>query len=364
MSQRICNPPPALKSLDALMPLVIDNLCKRFGGRPEPAVCNASFAVEPGEILALVGPSGCGKTTTLRILAGLLRADHGLVRMDDRVWQDDGGVFEPPERRRTGFVFQDHALFPHLSVLGNVTYGLHGRRQSRRERRDRARAMLDMVGLENFDDRRVQELSGGQQQRVALARAVAPEPRVLLMDEPFSNLDAPVRASIRDAIRRLVEQLGLAAVLVTHDQEDALSAADRVAVMRDGEIQQAGRPEGVYRRPATAFVAGFLGRTNLLPADADGQTAKTRLGPIELDRAATGRVLVSLRPEHLSILMEPDHPAALPVTGRAFKGHDITYTLKLEDGDLCVQTDAGCLARVGDRVRVRPTAPGTVVENR
>ena len=340
--------------------LCLEHLTKRYPGAAAPAVDDLSFCVSAGEVFALVGPSGCGKTTTLRTIAGLEQADRGFVRHGEQVCQNPQTCL-PPERRGIGLVFQDYALFPHLSVLRNVTYGLKG--GSRAEKKRRAQDALELVGLPGTERLRVQELSGGQQQRVALARAIAPGTDVLLLDEPFSNLDAELRQSIRGQLKTLVAQTDLAVVLVTHDQEEAMSTADRLAVMKNGRLLQIGPPEAVYRRPRSAFVAQFLGRTNLLPGDAAGKTANTPLGMVELDREADGPVLLSLRPEHLALEYNPDPRHAVRVVAREFKGHDLTYRLDLHGKPISVQTDAGSLARAGDRVRLRPLAPAAVVED-
>lgn len=340
--------------------LCLEHLTKRYPGADAPAVDDLSFCVAAGEVFALVGPSGCGKTTTLRTIAGLERADEGFVRHGELVCQNPQ-TFLPPERRGIGLVFQDYALFPHLNVLRNVMYGLKA--GSRREKKKQAQHALELVGLPKLDRRSVQDLSGGQQQRVALARAIAPGTDVLLLDEPFSNLDAELRGSIRHELKEIVRRTDLALILVTHDQEEAMSTADRVAVMRDGRVIQMGSPEAIYRRPRSAFVAQFLGRTNLLPGDAAGKIANTPLGMVELDREINGPVLLSLRPEHLALEFNPDPRHAVRVLAREFKGHDLTYRVQLHERELLIQTDAGCIARVGDLVRLRPLAAAVAVED-
>ena len=242
--------------------LELKGIRKRFG---ELAVLRGvDLALYPGEILALLGPSGCGKTTLLRVVAGLEVPDAGRVFLEGREI-----TALPPEKRGIGFVFQDYALFPHLTALGNVAFGLKGK-----DRLARARKALERVGMTLFQDRRPGELSGGQQQRVALARALAPGPKLVLLDEPFSSLDAGLRAATREEVRKVLKETGTAALLVTHDQEEALSFADRLGVMRGGEILQVGTPAEVYLRPKTPFVAQFLGRTNLLPGEGRGGTPR------------------------------------------------------------------------------------------
>ena len=342
------------------MPVLrVENLCKTYAGADEPACCDITFSVTRGEIFSLVGPSGCGKTTTLRAIAGFERPDHGRIECEGRVL-DAPGVHVSAEKRGIGFVFQDYALFPHLNLLENVMFGL--RSMSAQRKRERAAEVLDMVGLAKFGHRRPHDLSGGQQQRVALARAIAPGTKVVLLDEPFSNLDAELRASTRGAIRALVNRAHLSVVLVTHDQEEALSVADRVAVMRKGELLQMGAPEAVYAHPKNTFVAQFLGRSNLLHASARGRSAQTAIGAVQLDREAQGEVIVSIRPEHL--LMEPANGDTRygTIISREFKGHDLTFTVRQQGDEYLVQTDWRCPLGVGERVRMKPTTQAAVVD--
>ncbi len=342
--------------------LSVENLTKRFAPEAAPVVQAASFAVDEGEIFALLGPSGCGKTTALRLIAGFERADRGTVTLNGRLLTGPE-AHVPPEARGIGLVFQDYALFPHLSVLDNVAFGL--RALPKAKRRGRAREALELVGLGGLEQRPPHKLSGGQQQRVALARALAPRPGLLLLDEPFSNLDALLRQQTREEIRALLKDWGTTTVLVTHDQEEALSFADRVAVMRAGRLEQMGTPEDVYYQPRTLFVAQFLGRTNLLLSQAAGEEAETPLGRLRLHRAAEGPVLLSLRPEHLTL----DAPAegrgpTGQVVGREFKGHDITFRVKMEGTDYLVHTHNRMPYRPGDAVCIRALARAVVLESR
>ncbi len=340
--------------------LRLEGVTRRYDAAHPPAVAELSLAVGEGEVFALVGPSGCGKTTTLRIIAGFEPLDAG------RVWLGEAPLGSPqttvpPERRRIGIVFQDYALFPHLSVLENVTFGLF--KLPRAERRRRAMHLLAMVGMESLAHRRPQQLSGGQQQRVALARSLAPTPQILLMDEPFSNLDASLRGETRRHVRRLLKETGTAALLVTHDQEEALSFADRVGVMRGGRLLQTGPPAEVYNAPVTAFVAQFLGRTNLMVARAAGRKATTPIGPVCLDRHAQGRVLVSLRPEHLRIVPPADGRRVGRVVIREFKGRDLTLTICFGDCRFVVQADCACSCDVGQSVSLTHAAPAVIVRD-
>lgn len=342
--------------------LSVEKLSKRFSPHTPPAVRDVSFDVREREIFAILGPSGCGKTTTLRCIAGFERATDGTIRMRDRVLESPT-EYVPAEQRGVGLVFQDYALFPHLSVLENVMFGL--RELPRDQREDAARTALKMVGLDGFATRSPQHLSGGQQQRVALARTLAPCPELILLDEPFSNLDALLREGTRQEVRSLLKDQGMSAVLVTHDQEEALSFADRVAVMRAGQIEQMGTPEEVYYRPRTLFVAQFLGRTNLLLSQAHGREAQTAIGAIDLDRETDGTVLVSLRPEHLTL--EPVESDAGPrgvIVDRAFKGHDITYRVECDGAEYLVHTPNRMTYQPGDRVCIRPQEAAVVLESR
>lgn len=341
--------------------LSVRDLVKRYAPDAPAVVREVSFDVADGEIVALLGPSGCGKTTTLRCVAGFERTTGGTIQVDGTTLADVH-THVPPEERGIGLVFQEYALFPHLSVIDNVMFGLRDRPKA--DRRQRALEALDRVGLRPFADRSPHHLSGGQQQRVALARTLAPEPHLILLDEPFSNLDALLRQSTRQEVRALLKDKGMSAVLVTHDQEEALSFADRVAVMKDGKIEQVGTPEEVYYTPRTLFVAQFLGRTNLLLSQAQGRTADTPLGPVRLNRDASGTVLVSLRPEHLT-LEAPDSNAGPrgTVVGRAFKGHDITYRVTCDGSEYLVHTHNRMTYQPGDAVCVRPQESAVVLES-
>jgi iron(III) transport system ATP-binding protein len=336
--------------------LEIKNLSKRFHRIGTPTVNDVNFSLEAGKIVALLGPSGCGKTTTLRLIAGFEQPDAGEIRLENRALFGPG-IDLPPEARGIGFVFQDYALFPHLSVLENVVFGLHHLPKS--ERLERARDVLALVGLLVFQDRAPHQLSGGQQQRVALARALAPRPKLILLDEPFSSLDAQLRASTRLEVRRILEKIGATALLVTHDQEEAMAFADRLIVMRDGRIEQEGSPERVYAQPRTAFVANFLGRTNLIPGRATGMSCKTIFGEITLESPANGPIMLSIRPEDLKFAETNGLNAT--VIAREFKGHDITYALESDGLQLIVQTDHTCALNVGDYTQVRLEGPAIPV---
>lgn len=323
------------------------NLTKTFPGAPRPVVEGASFDLAPGEILALIGPSGCGKTTTLRMIGGFETPDSGEILIEGR-----DALRLAPEKRGVGVVFQDYALFPHLSVMENVAFGVKGARLDREAAAD---AYLDMVGLSGYGPRWPDQLSGGQQQRVALARSFAAKPKLILLDEPFSNLDAALRARTRREIREILKTTGLGVLFVTHDQEEALSFADRLAVMKEGRILQQGRPEEVYSRPASAFVAQFLGRTNLVEGRARGEAAETPIGILPLATPAQGEALLSLRPENLGL--EPDEEGLGEIVGREFKGHDATYWVRAAGREWQADAMGAPLMDLGARVRLRAKAP-------
>ena len=313
----------------------------------EPVLRGIDLDVRGGEILALLGPSGCGKTTLLRCIAGLERPTSGTLMIGNRDVTAGRGV--PAERRRVGMVFQDGALFPHRTVLDNVSYGI----PRGPDRRDRALAALRLVGLDDKGGRMPGALSGGEQQRVALARALAPGPSVVLLDEPFSSLDAALRVQLRDEVRRLLTGVGVTAILVTHDQEEAMSFGDRVAVMRSGSIQQVGTPEDVYARPATPWVAGFVGEAVMLPADLHGTTADTALGRVRTHPSDVRRGTVMLRPEQIQL----SSGGPTQVETVQYFGAHTRYEVQVPGaGSTIVSRCAGPPAhRLGDPVTVRFT---------
>ena len=333
--------------------VVATGILKSFDGTT-PVLDGVDLVVEPGTTLALLGPSGCGKTTLLRIVAGLEVPDDGTVLVGDRTVVGPG-VFVAPEERHIGLVFQDWALFPHLSVAGNVGFGLPRAQRRGSPQVDEA---LDLVGLAGLGGRMPSTLSGGQQQRVALARAVAPRPDVLLLDEPFSNLDASLRGQVRTEIHALLVDLGVTTVFVTHDQDEAFVLGDRVAVMSQGRVVQAGPPDEVYLRPADRWVAGFVGTANLIPGDASGGSAATVLGPVALDVERHGPVDVLARPEHLDLqpaardgASEADGPEGR-VALVEYVGHDTSYLVDCAGLSLRIRLPSVPRFARGDRVIV------------
>ncbi len=342
--------------------LAATDLYKAFGS--QPVLKGIELTVPEGSLTAILGPSGSGKTTLLRVLAGFERSDRGVITLGDRV-VEDGRHFLPPEERGIGYVPQEGALFPHLTVERNIAFGL-----SRHQRRDgRISRLAEMVGLGDMIDRYPHQLSGGQQQRVALARALAIQPEVVLLDEPFSSLDAGLRASVRADVHRVLREAGTTAVLVTHDQDEALSMADVVAVIRDGRIGQTGTPQELYEHPVDPAMAEFLGDANLISCSVDSAVASTPLGTLPL-RSGSVRVarptaaVVMVRPEQVEVWPGGSVPG---LTGRViesqFHGHD-TVMRVLPDpssgiGAIMARTDGGLALSPGTEVTV--TARGAVL---
>ncbi|HEV7948720.1 MAG TPA: ABC transporter ATP-binding protein [Glaciihabitans sp.] len=324
------------------------NVVKDYSGHR--ALNGINLTIAPGEFIALLGPSGCGKTTALRALSGLETIDAGNIRIDDT---DVASV--PVNRRDIGMVFQSYSLFPHMTALENVEFGLRMRRVPAAERRSRALDALAMVGLAEKGHRFAHQLSGGQQQRVALARALVTRPRVLLLDEPLSALDATVRVQLREEIRRIQTDLGITTLFVTHDQEEALAVADRVAVMRDGQIEQIGSPEELYMTPATPFVADFVGVSTQVSATiVDGQVMVQGVAlPLLGDPQPDGPVTAFIRPEDVRfITADATRPAlSAHVVSSSFLGSQRRTQVRFEDGTLMsVQHEVGVHPGVGERV--------------
>jgi iron(III) transport system ATP-binding protein len=322
----------------------LQGVTKRFGA--VVAVDEASICVGRGEVVAILGPSGCGKTTLLRLVAGFEHPDGGTVEVAGRV-VSGAGTWVPPEERRVGMVFQDYALFPHLTVAENVGFGL-----KRRTRAGRVAELLAIVGLDDLGRRYPHELSGGQQQRVALARALAPAPELVLLDEPWSNVDPFLRETLRAEVAEIIRPLGVTAVLVTHDREEAFSLADRVALMRDGAIVQEGSAEELYFAPSSRWAAEFVGAANVLAGRIVDGRIQTPLGAFPANgnsSSAAGKVLV--RPELLEL--EPDPAGAAEVVGREFRGHDVFYRVLLDGVELVSQRPSTEVVPLGSRVSIR-----------
>lgn len=333
--------------------LQVEHLSKRYTEDTGFAVEALSFTLYSGEILALLGPSGCGKTTSLRMLAGFETPTSGHIFLNQKEVTQ-----LPPQKRKIGIVFQDYALFPHMNLLGNVTFAM--RHLPKKQQPAKAREWLDLVGLADYAQRYPHELSGGQQQRVALARTLAAEPRLVLLDEPFSNLDAALRESTRKDMRQLFRAAGTSVILVTHDQAEALTFADRVGVMQQGRLVQLDQPQAVYQHPANAFVAQFLGHTNLLTGQALGEEAETPLGRIQLHQPRAGEVQLSLRPEDLQLTASND-PQAAQVVEREFRGHDYFYVLEQDGVRYCAITPSHHFFEMGSRVTLTSSRQASVL---
>lgn len=330
--------------------LRLERATKQFASTAAPAVDNISLVLNKGDLLGFLGPSGCGKTTLLRILAGFEKPTAGSIKLAGR--EVAGANWVPPEQRYTGMVFQDFALFPHLTVAQNIAFGLH---KDDRYKRKQVLEVLALVGLTELEKRYPHQLSGGQQQRVALARALAPQPTLMLLDEPLSNLDVQVRQRLRQEVRQILKATQTTAIFVTHDQEEALAISDKIAVMRQGRIEQLGTPEEIYTQPASRFVAEFVTGANFLAATRLGDRAQTEIGDwqisaeAELDGWSKGEVM--LRQE--DIRLQPDKAASTVVRERQFLGREYRYCLEMPSGkNLYARTAASTQISVGTQVRI------------
>jgi iron(III) transport system ATP-binding protein len=322
----------------------LEGVTKRFGD--VVAVDEALLCVERGEVVALLGPSGCGKTTLLRLVAGFERPDAGTIEVAERA-VSGRGAWVPPEERRVGMVFQDYALFPHLTVAENVGFGI-----PRRTRATRVPELLATVDLDGLGRRYPHELSGGQQQRVALARALAPAPELVLLDEPWSNVDPFLRETLRAEVAEIIRPLGVTVVLVTHDREEAFSLADRIALMREGTIVQEGTSEELYFSPASRWAAEFVGAANVLSGRVVDGAVETSVGTFPANGAsALDAAQVLVRPELLEL--EPDPAGSAKVVAREFRGHDVFYRVLLDGVELVSQRPSTEVVPLGSRVSIR-----------
>ncbi len=339
--------------------LELSGVAKSYGA--EDVIPELSLSVRDGEILTLLGPSGCGKTTTLRLIAGLEKPNEGRIRLRETDVAGNGR-FVPPEERGVGVVFQEFALFPHLTARENVAFGLQ--EWSDEETEARVSELLDLVGLEAQGSSYPEELSGGQQQRIALARSLAPEPEMLLLDEPFSNLDVDLRVEMREEVRRIIKEAGVTAVSVTHDQEEALSISDRVAVMNDGDIEQIDTPQRVFQQPKSRFVAGFLGHASFLSGEVHGDSVDTALGRVLRDDV--NGLAEQYDGTGIDLLVRPDDVTAFPADGeeangtvvyRRYLGPTVLYRVELDSGETieCMHNHSDRI-NLDSRVAVRVTA--------
>jgi iron(III) transport system ATP-binding protein len=346
-------PIPVHHLIDCRMNKVIEfkSVTKHF--EDHEAITDLSFSIAEGTILTLLGPSGCGKTTSLRLIAGIIPPDSGEIWLNNQLVADKR-TFVQPENRRIGMVFQDYALFPHLNVAQNVAFGIKG---SRQEKDIRVKELLALVGLEGVTEKMPYLLSGGQQQRVALARALAPRPDILLLDEPFSNLDTALRLQVRSELRDIIRRTGKTAVFVTHDQEEALSLSDKIAVMFNGRLHQIGTPEQLYNQPLNPQVARFMGEANFLGATAHGNKAQSPLGDVKLIKPAQGDVKLLIRPERLHIDTQGEGVIA-EVKWREYYGRNQRIGIQLADKtELIASTDTQMAFEQGDKVKVSVFAP-------
>ena len=349
--------------------VTIDGVTKQFGD--VTAVDDISLVIEKGELFFLLGPSGCGKTTLLRLIAGFYTPEKGRILFDDRDITD-----VPPHKRNTGMVFQNYALWPHLTVEENVAYGLDVRNVSGSERADRVHKALETVRMAKYAARSPNQLSGGQQQRIALARALVIEPDAVLLDEPLSNLDAKLRLEMRDEIRRIHERIGVTMIYVTHDQKEALSMADQLAVLDNGRVCQVGKPRDVYSTPRTAFVAGFIGETNFLEGNIteqdDGVAVETAYGTVRsanvFEDTSADRVLCSIRPEAFSVVSDGAVESGGVLDGRVesvvYLGETEQYVIRLADEKIIRVVEwnpSTPRARQGEEVKVTFRAEDVVV---
>ncbi len=313
--------------------LELKNITKRFSENPIPAVNDVSLTLQQGDILALLGPSGCGKTTLLRMIGGFEEASQtGTIEIDGQI-VCGSNTWIAPEKRDIGIVFQDYALFPHLTVAQNVAFGL--KNLNKEQVQKRVTEVLNLVSLKNLEERYPYELSGGQQQRVALARALAPQPKLMLLDEPLCNLDIQVRLRLRQEIRDILKAAGTSAIFVTHDQEEALAISDVVGVMRQGNLEQLGTPEEIYTRPASRFVAEFVTQANFLPATRKGQLWETEIGsfPVEggqIQDSVVEKGELMIRQEDLILKATPN--ASVNIRSRRFLGREYRYCLETLSG--------------------------------
>ncbi len=307
----------------------LQQVSKRYRPGEPLAVQDLSFEVREGEVLSILGPSGCGKTTTLRLIAGLERPDAGRIFLGGRLAADPSRAI-PPEQRGVGMVFQDYALFPHLTAVQNIAFGV--RDGDRAKTREKVTEVLRLMGLEAYGGRYPHELSGGQQQRVALARALAPNPIVILLDEPFSNLDPDMRGRMRQEVQSILRQTGMTAIVVTHDHEEAFAMADQVAVLNSGRLEQLDTPEMVYHIPTTPFVADFVGQADFVPGSVERDRVLTEIGVFpNVAGLPTGeRVVVMIRPDDVNLI--PMQGGGATIVSRQFRGSEILYSVRLPSG--------------------------------
>jgi iron(III) transport system ATP-binding protein len=324
------------------------DISKKFG-TDSVAVSKVDLSVYQGELLALTGESGCGKTTLLRLISGLEKPDSGTITIDGRSVAGNG-IPVPPQNRPVGLVFQDYALFPHMSVEQNVAFGL--RPWPDDQRRQRLREMLELVNLAGLENRYPHQLSGGQQQRVAIARALAPDPKLLLLDEPFSNLDTVLKDQVRQEIASILRRSGTTAILVTHDVQDALSMADRIAVLKEGRVLQVDSPQKLYQQPVNSYVASFFGKVNLIPVMRTEDGIESEIGKFEMDTGSGVSGFLCLRPRQVQVILTGDTGAAAKILAVCYQGGYQQLDLAAGPCKLCCYEPLGISYEPGQSVRV------------
>ncbi len=336
--------------------LKVNQISKQFHPSQPPSVNQVSFNLKKGELLGLLGPSGCGKTTLLRIIAGFEKPNQGTVELAGEVVTGDG-FWVVPEKRHTGMVFQDYALFPHLTVANNIAFGLKPKkpRLSSEQINQRVAEILHLVGLGGLEKRYPHELSGGQQQRIALGRALAPQPELILLDEPLSNLDVQVRERLRHEVRNILKSTNTAAIFVTHDQEEAMAIADTIGVMHGGNLEQIGSPEDIYTQPQSRFVAEFVTQANFVEATREGNIWLTELGEWEID-APPSCDIGELMFRQEDVILSPDEKSPTVVQEREFLGREYRYCLQTPSGKrLHARTTTSTQLTVGTKVKLNIT---------
>jgi len=341
-------------SIDRSVILSLQGVTKQFSAKTFPAVDAVSLNLYRGDLLGFLGPSGCGKTTLLRLIAGFEKPQAGEIAIAGKPVAG-GGRWVPPEKRGVGMVFQDYALFPHLTVADNIAFGLQNAdRLSPLEANKRVAEALQLVGLRGFSKRYPHQLSGGQQQRVALARALAPRPALVLLDEPLSNLDVQVRLRLRQELREILKGAGTSAIFVTHDQEEALSISDWVAVMQQGQLEQFGTPEEIYREPASRFVAEFVTQANFIPAKRQGASWETELGCFDLELLTdTNGSWVEMMVRQEDLRLQPDEDGDIIIRDRQFLGREHRYCLQTSSGrELIARSTTFKPLPIGTKVKV------------
>src|SRR3954470_1614880 len=325
--------------------IIIKNIQKSFG--KGKVLENIDLEVDDGKVVSLLGPSGCGKTTTLKVIAGLLQPDEGTVFIGDQ-----NITKLPPEKRGTVIVFQDHLLFPHLNVEQNIGFGLKMAKHRKKEIKDRVEEMLDLVKLKGTNHKYPHELSGGQQQRIALARALAVFPKVLLLDEPFSNLDPKLRQEIRELTFEIQRNLGMTTILVTHDKEEALMSSDKIAFMQDGKIKQFGTPEELYQRPNSIEVAHFLGEKNFIPGRIQNGRFQSDIVSIQSARSDANHARLMIKPEDIGIFPVGTKDLEGTIQSRKYAGERVYYTVVVRGIELKITSHSASFYNIGDQVSI------------